>query len=228
MKGLVEKTETRAVFLQVKHGSLCQESKVPREGFEPIEVQNPRTYETFTKYVKRYSAVEAFIDKIEWKDTGDKYETQFMSWLIYLNADESKCVLELPFNSRPSTRFMKLAENIDFTKPVEFRVWHDTREDKTAFFVGQGQDASGKSTAVPQKYTRDQPGNCPEPTKNRLGKWNYDAQTEFLHEQMMNVVRPKVEAALAKREFQSPQNNEEPPPFDASEPEFIDDEDPSF
>lgn len=221
MKGLVEKTEAGVVFLVIKHYSLCEESKTERAGFAPVKVTNPRTDDSSTKYIKRYNAVEAFVKSIEFRDvTYD--ENRYMSWKLSLNADGTPCVLEIPFSSIVSTRFMKMAENIDFSKPVEFSAWK-SQDDKTAFSVKQ----DGEN--VPQKYTRDNPGDCPEPTQNRTGKWNYDAQTDFLYEQMMNVVLPKVEAANARREMEKPPeaptggNGE--PPFDQSEPELIEDDD---
>lgn len=226
MKGLEERKDGQGIWLQIKHSSLCQESKTPREGFKQIEVENPRTREKVTKYIKQYSGLTAYVDEIEWKDTGDKYEQQFMSWLIKLiNEEGERCVLELPFSSRASTRFMKVAENLDFSQPVTFRVWHDTREDKTAFLIGQGFTAEGKTIPVKQKYTQDNMGKCPEGVKNRMGKWNFDAQNEFLYEQMMNVVLPKVAAASAKREFvkpDAPETGSGEPDFAQSEPEFLD------
>lgn len=220
MKGLVKKTASGTVFLLVKHGSLCEESKVAREGFEPVKVKNPRTEEEVTKYINRYSGVEGLINSIEFRDTGEQYEQRFTSWRITMDADGTPVVLELPFQSRFSSRFMKLAENIDYSRPVEFRAWHDTREDKTAFYVAQEEQA------VKQRYTRDTPNGCPEPTQNRMGKWNYDLQTEFLYDRMMNTVIPQVEAAKAKREFSAlPQEARTgEPDFDRSEPEYTDDD----
>ena len=47
--------------------------------------------------------------------------------------------LSISLNSQIASRFMKTAENIDWSKPVEFRAWHDKQTDppKTAFFIGQ-------------------------------------------------------------------------------------------
>lgn len=188
MKGLVEKTNTGTIFLNVKHSSICEESKTERAGFQPIEVTNPRTREAITKYVKVYNGVEALVTKIEWYSR-DFEDTTFRGWKIHLDAAGTPAILDLPFGSRAAKRFMKLAENIDFTRPVEFRAWHDAKTDSTAFFVGQ----DGRS--IPQAYTMENPGDCPAPVKNRLGKWNFDAQDEYLYNQMVDVVIPRVEAA---------------------------------
>lgn len=189
MKGLQKKTDSGVIFLAVKHNSLVRESKGPREGFEEIEVENPRTKEKVKKYIERFSAVEGMVTKIEWYDTEQKYENRYQGWKIHIDANAEQVVLDLPFASIPASRFMKLAENIDWSKPVEFRAWKDVKRDATAFWVGQNNDS------VPQKYTADNPGDCPPPIQNARGKWNYDAQMDFLFNRMKDVVIPAVQEA---------------------------------
>lgn len=195
--GLQEKSGGSGIFLVVKHDCICQESKVEKPGFEPREVRNPQTDETSIKFIKPYGSVAAMITKIEWRDTGEQYDQRYTSWRIHLDmGDEGKAVMELPYQSRASSRFMKLAENIDFSRPVELRAWYDAKGKSTAFFVGQWENEDDeKSISVPQKYTRDNPGACPEPVQRLGGKWSFDDQTEFLHSRMMTVVIPAVDAA---------------------------------
>lgn len=185
MKGLQEKTDG-GIFLHIKHGTICEESKTPKDKFVAIEVTNPRSGQTSTKYIKPYKLVEAMIKRIEWYER--EYDgTPFMGWKLVLDADGVACTLDLPLQSQTATRFMKLAENLDFTKPVEFSAWK-TPEDKTALSVKQ------EGNNVPQKYTKDNPGDCPPPVQGFGKKWNYDAQTQFLHEKMTQVVIPKLNA----------------------------------
>lgn len=186
MKGLVEPNNS-GIRLVIKHGTICQESKVEREGWEPVEVENPETKVKSIKYIKRYREVEAMVKKIEWRDTEDKYDVRYQSWQLHLDAAGVPCVLEISLNSRVADRFMKVAENIKFTEPVEFRAWNDA-EGKTALAILQ----NGEN--VPQKYTKDNPGDCPPPVKKIKG-WNFDDQTEFLFERMTSVVIPRCEAA---------------------------------
>lgn len=193
VKGLQKKADSGVIFLTVKYNSLVRESKGPREGFEEIEVENPRTREKVKKYIERFSAVEGAVTKVEWYDTEQRYENRYQGWKIHIDANEDAVVLDLPFSSIPASRFMKLAENIDWTKPVEFRAWKDVKRDATAFWVGQNNES------VPQKYTADHPGECPPPVQNARGKWNYDAQMDWLFERMKDVVIPAVEAANAWR-----------------------------
>lgn len=193
MKGLQEKSDSGVIFLAVKHNSLIQQSKGPRDGFEEIEVENPRNHEKVRKFIKRYSAVEGMVTKIEWYDTEQKYENRYQGWKVHMDAKDVPVVVDLPFASIPASRFMKLAENIDWTKPVEFRAWKDLKRDATAFWVGQNNES------VPQKYTREDPGDCPQPTQNARGKWNYDGQMDFLQKRMNEVVIPAVLKANAWR-----------------------------
>lgn len=217
MRGLQEKNGARKTFLVIKHNTICEESKTERAGFVPQEVRNPRTDETSVKYIKPYDSVEALISNIEYRDTHDQYEQRYTSWRIHLDAAGTPCVLEIPFQSRISTRFMKLAENIDFTRPVEFRAWRDTRNDSTAFYVGQRENEDDeKSVSVPQKYTRANPGDCPEPLERLGGKWDFSDQMEFLHDRMMTVVIPKLQAAIGITKEQ--ENGYHPPIEDDSQP----------
>jgi hypothetical protein len=188
MKGLQEQTDTGTIFLNVKHHSICTESKTEKPGYKLIEVENPRTKQKITKFIKQFKSVEALICKIEWYER-EHEGTTYRGWKLSLDANGVPAALDLPFNSRAGNRFMKLAENLDFTQPVEFSAWYDAKGDATAFNVKQ----NGES--VRQLYTRDNPGECPPPTQNKLGKWNFDAQEEFLLDRMETVVIPRVEAA---------------------------------
>lgn len=189
MKGLQEKTDAGATFLVVKHHSICQESKTEQPGYTPVEVKNPRSGEIITKYIKQYNGVEALICKMEWYDRthGDD---RYIGWKLHLNADGTPCILDLPFESRACNRFMKTAENIDYTKPVEFRAWFDKKSEATAFYIGQ------EGESVRQAYTKEEPGDCPPPVQHSVSKkWNFDAQKEFLHGRMIDVVIPMIEEA---------------------------------
>lgn len=196
---LHEKRVTEGNFLLVKHHSLVLESKEPKEGYEPIEVRNPKTNELLTKYIKRFEAVDGMVKRIEWYDSGDTYSTRFMGLKIHLTDQGQYFQLDLPFNSRPYDSFTKLAENIDFEKPVEFSVWHDRKQDSTAFAVRQN------GIPVKWKYVKGDMGECPDAVQDELGKWDFRDQRLWLRNRMLNVVIPHVEALNA---------------FDEPEPEY--------
>jgi hypothetical protein len=204
--GLKERTDNNTAYLLVKHHSLILESKEPREGYEPIEVTNPKTNEQIIKFIKRYAAVDGLIKKIEWYDTKDSYQTRFMGIKIHIADAGEYFQLDLPFNSRPYDSFSKLAENIDYSKPVEFSVWHDRKQDTTAFAVRQD------GVPVKWKYTREDMGECPQPTQDKFDKWDFSKQREWLYGRLMEVVIPHVEALNA---------------FDEPEPEYSGVEEPT-
>lgn len=214
MKGLREQTGGDNVkYLVVKHNSLCEESKSPLPGFEPVDVRNPQTNEITTKWIKRYE-VEAMITNIEFR----RYEHEasgrlYLSWRVSLDAAGVPCILDLPLDSSAATRFMKVAENIDFSQPVELRAWKDkSKPNKIAFFIGQGVTGEGKSIAVPQKYTRKEPNGCPEPVKDDFtNEWDFKEQVKFLYRQMVNVVIPRLQALRASTESATTQA---PPPHE--------------
>ncbi len=198
MKGFQEDTGQSALYFAIKHHGIVEESKRERPGFSPIDIFVQRTGENITKYIKRYKAIEGFINKIEYRES--EFEgVKFNSWKIHILDDGGNLgILDLLLNSNPGTRFMKLAENLDFSKPVEFSAWHDTKDDKTAFVVKQ----NGQS--VSQRYTKDNPGDCPPPVpRGRANKLDFTDQEDFLFERMMNVVVPAVGAAAAGRVMRS-------------------------
>lgn len=203
MKGLVEKRPNDIVYLVVKHGGICQESKKSRDGFEAIQVPIPNSLDTMTKYVKRFDRVEAMVNKIalrDWTYDGKK----FRDWNLDLDAAGIPCVLQFPFSSPVSRRFMKLAENINFDLPVEFSAWLDIK-DRLAFNVRQN------GQKVDQLYLAESPGECPQAVERASGKWSHDDEEDFLYERMMNIVIRRVEAAAAKRAMTQEQGLETEP-----------------
>lgn len=189
MKGLQPVRSANTIYLSVAHGCLCQQSKVMRDGFDPIELVDRDTHQVYHKYIKPWGGVEAMIVDIQYR--ADVYEgVPYNSWKIFMRANpgEPDIVLELNLNSNAGDRFACCAENIDFKKPVEFRAWQKRDSKKIAFYIGQDDKK------VEQKYTKDNPGDCP-PARQRFDKtWDFDAQKEFFHRRITEVVIPWVHA----------------------------------
>lgn len=194
--GLKEKTVSDKKYLMVKHHSIILESKTPVDGWEEIKVENPQTKEIKSKWIRRWAALEGMIKKLEWYDTGNQYKDRFMGLKIHIADAGEYFQLDLPFNTRPYDSFVKLAENIDYTQPVEFSVWYDKKQETTAFAVRQN------GVPVKWKYTKEDMGECPLPTQNALGKWNFDGQREWLWLRLTQVIIPHVETINA---FDEPQ-----------------------
>ncbi len=193
------------IFLHLKYGHLCQTSKTEIDGWKRFDGVTKKG-DPFTRWYKAFRAVSGYVTKVE------KYEKEFGNgWNVSIDADGVACNLDIPFASRANGRWLKLAENIDWRKPVRFSAWQDKKTDTLAFNVQQ------EGVTVPQKYTRESPGDCPEPIQRASGKWDYGAQEDFLVDRMTNVVIPAVIAANAQRALNSE------PSDDLEEPQGLED-----
>lgn len=189
--GLEEYGEGAGTFLKIKHGCICQESKTEKEGYKKVEgVLRDGT--PWKKWIRPYKAVSGYIDKIERYDR-EHEGRKFRGWNITINDGENQYFLDIPFDSKVNSRWMKLAEAIDYTKPVRFSAWTDKKTDSTAINLQQD------GVSVPQRYTREEPNGLPEPTQRTSGKWDYSAQEDFLIERLTKFVIPNVETIAAKR-----------------------------
>ncbi len=190
-----EEITNNYTYLVVKHHSIVEESKTEKEGFEPVDVFNPTTKETTTKYIDKWGAVTGFITGIEAYDTGDAYKTRFQGFK--LNIDE-EVILDLPQKTPSYDAFCKLAENIDFDKEVTLSAYHNRAKDRTGFSVKQnGQN-------VNWKYTMDDMGDCPPWEKDEDGEWDSRKQRAFLKAKVIDTVIPACDAAFKARKGEAP------------------------
>lgn len=175
--------------------SIVQERPDAAEGYFPDDRVNPHSNETTTKYVRKVPALEGFVDKIEWRITeGEGYRIESLD--VRLKDGEWEGVLQLGSKSF-AFNFLKLAENIDFSCPVEFSVWEGKDKEKkpqAAFVVRQ------KGIPIKWKYTRDHMGECPDGTQNARGKWDFSAQEGWLLNLLEKRIKPIVQAAKIERE----------------------------
>lgn len=188
-----EERNNKQIFLQVKHHSLVEESKTPREGFEKIEVENPKLKapdNKVTKYIDRWGAVTGFITKIEQYDTQQTYDTRYQGIKIHL---DDEIVLDLPYKTPSYDSFAKAVENIDLTKEVTFSAYYNRTKDRTGFSIQQN------GVPVGWKYTKDDMGDCPVWEKDLEGEWDSRAQRAFLKARIADVVIPAVATANVGR-----------------------------
>lgn len=177
-------------YLTVKHHSIVEESKEPRDGFEPVEVFNPKTKEKMTKYIDKWPGITGYIVSAELYDTGDTYDTRFKG--IKLNIDD-EVVIDLPEKSSGYDAFAKAGENIDFNKEVYLQAYHNRSKDRTGFGIKQDGER------VDWKYTKDNPGDCPPWEQDDDGEWNSSKHRAFLKKRIAEVIIPAIEAATAAR-----------------------------
>lgn len=184
--------EGNGIWLKIKHGCICQESKVEKEGYKKVEgvLQDGTPWK---KWIHPYKAVSGYIDKIDRYDREDNGR-KYRGWNITITDGDANYVLDIPFSGvRVNSRWMKIAENIDYTKPVRFTAWTDKKTDSTALNIQQD------GVTVPQKYTREEPNGLPEPVQRSSGKWDYGEQEDFLVDRIIRFVIPNVEVIAANR-----------------------------
>lgn len=192
---LHEQRQNDGLYLGVKHGALCLESKEPKEGYELIEGEVDG--EPYSKYIKKFAGVDGRITKIEWYERSGNYGT-FRGLKVRLKDKGEIYTIDLPFEKRPYDYFTKVADNIDFSQPVEIVAWPDREKPKqTVFAIKQ----DGKF--IQWRYTKEDMGDCPPAKQLRTGKWSFDAQREWLLDNIINNIIPKVDAL---NEFDEPED----------------------
>lgn len=188
-------------YLVVKHHSLVEESKTPKEGFEPVEVFNPKTKETTTKYIDKWGAVKGFITKLDVYDTKDAYPTRFQGFKIYI---DDEVVIDLPQKTAAYDAFCKSCENIDYTQEVTFSAYHNRSKDRTGFSIKQNGEG------VDWNYTKDNMGDCPAWEIDEDGEPDTRKQRAFLKSRVVDVAVPMIEAAQAARSGSASTETAEP------------------
>jgi hypothetical protein len=179
--------------LHVKRNAICLESSKEIEGYEYVSGEvDGRPYE---KWIQKHGSVDGMITGIEWYDTADQFEARYQGLHVGIDDGKEQYVLELPYATKPYDAFSRFAENIDFTKPVEFCAWYDRAKDSTGFCAKQdGQ-------VIRQKYTKkyiEENTDCPPAVENkRTGKLNFDEQRDWLLENILENIAPKIKKSTA-------------------------------
>jgi hypothetical protein len=202
---LHERQESNGTFLVVKKGGICIEHKDPENETERQQLEAEGWIRDegevdgvpYLKFIKRFSSVDGKITDITWYTRETRIGTT-RGFHIRIKDNGENYTLDLPFGKRQFDYFTKVAENIDFSKPVEVVAWPDRENPKqTAFAIKQ----DGKF--VQWKYTRDNMGDCPPAKQSSVtGKWNFDDQREWLTERIISVVAPKAQATNAFNEVE--------------------------
>jgi hypothetical protein len=180
-------------IIHIKRGALCLESSEEREGFEHIKDEVDGV--PFEKWVQKFGSLDnSMITDIKWYDTEDQYDTRFQGLKIHIHTTDTDedFLLDLPFAGKAYDAFTKLAENIDFTKPVEFLAYPDKENPKsTVFNVKQdGQQVRQKYTKA---YVESGVSACPPAVQNkRTEKWNFDEQREWLLDNLLEKIVPTI------------------------------------
>lgn len=203
VEGFVTKSnKPRGLYLHIFDEGLCQKSKTPIEGWEgPVTTTNPRTKEPVHNYVFRYDhIIVRIID-------ANKYSREFdgggkaSGIELTLLAGSKRATLQLPWIDHPLKRFLKVAPNINFEKPIMISCFPKTttRGNKAiAIAFNQGDSKNPEDwPKVEEYYGRDNP-EVPEAIHDEMSdSWDYRDQEKFLGQKFFTDTMPKIKAIAA-------------------------------
>jgi hypothetical protein len=216
--GLVKRSESTTVYLEVKHYRIWQglEREVP--GCDVVETTNPKTKQTVQKYGWGFAELTARATKIVRYDTEAKYATRYYGFKLHLvdDADGSQFVLDMPYHSGLLRKFLRIAPSIDWALPFTIQVWKGKTKEgqgaaETAILFRQSGDT------VKWFFTREHANGMPEATQDGDTKeWDFRAQHRWLIEDLKSRTMPAIERAAAAHQSFMPES-----PKPQSEPEEI-------
>ena len=191
---LTKKAERAVTYLEVKHYCIWQQVKEKQAGCDVVVTTNPKTKENVTKFGYKFDEMTGHAVKIEKYDTEKKYATRYYGFKLHLMDGGEQYVLDMPYKSRILSRFMRCADNFDFTKPITLTVWKgynkERKEDETAiWFKQEGQ-------TVKAFFTKDEPNGMPPGKYDDIEqKWDFAEQHRWLVKRFQEQIMPLVEAA---------------------------------
>lgn len=200
-----QNSNTGTRYLEIKDFSICEKSRQEREGWEYLETESSDGTK-YDNWIKRYKSVDGLITGIEYTTrTLPGTTTNLSSWKILLKDGAERYSFNIPSTSQAASRFVKLAENLDPTQPVEISAWKDNSDakPKLAFMVKQNGvnipqkykiaevEVEGRKVSALVDYSNPDPENAPKIKVRRNGDKDYSEVEDFLFERMDTVVRPR-------------------------------------
>lgn len=208
----VASDKPKRMYFKVFDDSICLKSSTEIEGWDgPIETTNPKTKQPVNTWVKRFDPLICRIidcNRFQRKfDDGSKIS----GFEFLLQAGNMQAVLTLTWCEPVLKRLLKVARNIDWTKPVRMSVFLGTKQSGakgTAVSIKQGAGVDHENwPKVEEFWNREKAdaGHMPQPVHNEFDdKWNYDNQNAFLGKDFMENVYPRIKEIAASLGIQQP------------------------
>lgn len=215
--GFNKKVKRDVIYFNVFDNSIVRKSKVAinAEGWEgPIKTTHPKTKKEVSTWVERYDNLVAYIGNVErfMKEFTDGGKTSGFNITLLSGAGlKKKAVLQLTWCEPVLKRFLKVAPNIKWDRPIYISVFPTTRNNKqgiaVAFKQGEGNDPE-KWTNVPEYWSRDKeegsegvpPGaGIPRAVHDEMDdSYDFKAQNNFLGKQFFTHQLPIIRQLAAK------------------------------
>lgn len=190
---------TNATYYSIGDGKICRQFNSPDN-------------ETKERVNKNGKVVhEKFYDFLEGKivDIGTKDSDFGRSWLITLEDEEGRYILQMPYSSGYSSAFLKILPNVDLTHKVKItpKLTMDGTKKKTSLFINQ------RGQALKHAFTKDNPNGLPELEQKKVkGKVVYDDSDimEFLEKMVVDEILPKLKGQQPAKVTAVDNDNEMP------------------
>lgn len=136
-------------FSIFKYKIAKRQDEMPLEGEKgwtgPWETENPRTGEKKNSYAFFYDRLVAKVinvERVKKEFSAEQGGGKVINWNIRLIANGKKSTLQFTQKDVSLKRFLKMARNLDFSKPICFSAWEskDNGKSKQAFALFQASD----------------------------------------------------------------------------------------
>lgn len=201
--GFIRRTQLRR--FEIKHFGLSHTLNHSEPGYEAMEVFNPGSQKTETKYVQKFDAIEGMVISAEWYDRKDDSGKRYVGYLLTVDVDEEVINLDFPFGKSAYRVLMRHGRNVDWSKRIKISAWKSkTNQGKDTHGVCLWQAGpDGKDVVIKSAHTVENPNGCPAPIQ-KLGKWDFSDAEVWLKEQFDKVCVPKIKATGAKHQAAQP------------------------
>jgi hypothetical protein len=193
---------SNAAFYSIANGKICRQFKSPTETSKERVTKTGKTvHEEF------YDYMDGRIVDITTKDS--EYGR---FWMVTLQDESGRYVLQMPYSSGYSNAFLKTLPNVDLASPVKLipKLTIEGDKKKTTLFVNQ----HGK--ALKFAFTRESPNGLPELKQVKVkGKltWDDSEIMEFLERMVVEDIQPNLKKSGTASTTPEPQDVEEEAPF---------------
>ncbi len=179
-----------AIFLNIADGKIIRRFQNPtKDSKERTLTKGPNTGKTV--HEEHYSYVDGIITDIQTKDSD-----YGKSWLVTIEDNGEKCILQMDYSGGYSSAFLKALPNIDLSQKVKLspKMTMEGDKKKTTLFINQ------HGTAAKHFYTKDNPNGLPQMVQQKVkGKlqWDDTAMMEFFENMVNTKILPQLKSYKA-------------------------------
>lgn len=174
-----------AIFLNIADGKIIRRfQNATKDSKERVLAKGPNAGKTV--HEEHYSFVEGMITDIATKDSD-----YGKSWIVTIDDNGEKFVLQMDYSGGYSSAFLKALPNVDLSQKVKLspKMTIEGDKKKTTLFINQ------RGAAAKHFYTKDNPNGLPQMVQKKVkGKmqWDDSEMMEFFENMVNTEILPKL------------------------------------